>query len=105
MLHKFTKLQYLSLCKCNIGDETIIALLDTDPEGLNAAIELNNGNVTTVKKGRYKTPVKKKKKEEEENEEEKLLVSGLIKTLKLLNVSKNRVSDYGTKQIAKFWKR
>ena len=90
----------MSLCKCNIGDETIIALLDTDPEGLNAAIELNNGNVT-VKKGRYKTPVKKKKKEEEENEE-KLLVSGLIKTLKLLNVSKNRVSDYGAQQIAKF---
>lgn len=32
MLHKFTNLQYLSLCKCNIGDETILVLLDTDPE-------------------------------------------------------------------------
>ena len=29
-------------------------------------------------------------------------MSGLIKTLKLLNVSKNRVSDYGAQQIAKF---
>jgi hypothetical protein len=56
---------------------------------------LNNGNVSTVKKGRYKTPVKKKKKQEDDEMEAELIVSGLIKSLKLLNVSKNRVSDYG----------
>ena len=95
MLHKFTNLQYLRLCKCNIGDETIQVLLDTDPEKLNVQIDLNNGNVSTVKKGRYKTPVKKKKKQEDDEMETELIVSGLIKSLKLLNVSKNRVSDYG----------
>ena len=55
---------------------------------------MDNGNVSPTKKGKFKTPIKKKKKQEDEAEEE-LIVSGLIKTLKLLNVSKNRVSDYG----------
>jgi hypothetical protein len=39
--------------------------------------------------------VKKKKKQEDDEMEAELIVSGLIKSLKLLNVSKNRVSDYG----------
>ena len=82
----------------------IFVLLDTDPHKVNLPIDLNNGNAASPsKKGRYKTPNKKKKKEKEEEETE-VLVSGLIKTLKLLNVSKNRVSDTGAQYISTFLK-
>ena len=71
-------------------------LLDTDPLKVNLPLEVNNGNVSLSpsKKGKFKTPVKGKKKGEE-GDEPTVLVSGLIKTLKLLNVSKNRISDTG----------
>ena len=100
-LHILTSLTYLSLCKCNIGDEIIISLLDTDPLKVNAPLNLNNGNVPG-KKGKFRTP--KKKRQEEDGDEPEVLVSGLIKTLKLLNVSKNRISDAGAKQISVFLK-
>ena len=87
-MHVFTNLQYLSLCKCNIGDETILLLLNTDPFKLNVINE-DNGNVRSPdNKGKFLTPNRKKKKEEENKEK---LVSGLVKTLKSLNVSKNRI--------------
>ena len=71
---------------------------------LNVQLELNNGNATG-KKGKFKTPLKGQKKKKQDDEEEKVvLVSGLVKTLKLLNVSKNRISDAGAIQISQFIK-
>ena len=101
-LHNFSNLQYLSICNCNIGDETIFLILDTDAMQLNKPVEvINYGNVSKGPKGKFKTPVKKRKRDEME---EPRLVSGLITTLKLLNVSKNRITDAGAQQIATFLK-
>lgn len=96
-LHMFSSLQSLTVSKCNLSDDVIMLICNTDPFKLNEAAELNNGNKD--KKGGKKSPARKKKKDEEKKPK---LISGLVQTLKVLNVSKNRISDTGAQQIAKF---
>ena len=83
-------LAHLSLEKCNIRDDSIALLFDLDPHKLNVPAE----PVAPVPVMKKKTSVLKKSfsvalNEAEEDDAPPFIAAGLLKTIKLFNVSKN----------------
>ena len=97
LLHNYESLAHLTLEKCNIKDETVGLLLDPDPFKLNASDEAEATLSQSLKKtGQRKSPTKGAPKvsalegsNDPLDEERPFELSGLVKSLKLFNISKN----------------
>lgn len=98
-LHNYENLAHLTLEKCNIRDETVSLLLDLDPFKLNVVEE------SLQKQKSRKSPLKTQLSvisNDDGDFEREFVLSGLVKTLKLFNISKNQIADAGAKIISNF---